>query len=242
MFSESREVRYNGLIMEAFRTSQLLSGIPGFAHGFGTREFSENALRAFARDRGFQPVLLDQIHSEIVHIVDAVPPERPRGDALVADQAGLLLVIKTADCLPILLADRKRRAVAAVHAGWRGTRAGIVERAVGIMTDRFGVSSSDLLAAMGPCIGASCYEVGEDVRGEFLESGFPSDLFVPTGRPGKFMFDLPGANALQLRIAGVPPEQIDLVDACTHCDSGLYSYRRDRNTSDRLFSFIGLSS
>jgi YfiH family protein len=242
MFSESLEVRYNGLTMEAFRTSQLLSGIPGLVHGFGTREFSEVDLGVFAVARGFHPVLLDQIHSDIVHIVAGGPAGRPPGDALITEKTGLLLVIKTADCLPILLADRKRRVVAAVHAGWRGTRSRIVERAVRIMTDRFGVPSSDLLAAGGPCIGPSCYEVGEDVRREFFESGFPAELFAPTGRPGKYLFDLPGANSLQLRIAGVPPEQIVLGDACTHCEPGLYSYRRDRNTSDRLFSFIGFSS
>jgi len=225
--------------MEALRESFLLSGIPGLVHGFGPRGFTEDDLRAFADARGFRPVLLDQIHSDIVHIVEAAPSDRPPGDALITEKTGLLLVIKTADCLPLLLADGDRRVVAAVHAGWRGTRGRIVERAVRIMTDRFGVPPSDLCAAMGPCIGPSCYEVGEDVRCEFLESGFPSDLFVPTGRPGKFTFDLPGANALQLRIAGVPSEQVDFISACTHCEPGLYSFRRDRNTSDRLFSFIG---
>jgi YfiH family protein len=227
--------------MEAFRTSQLLSGIPGLVHGFGTRAFSENDLRAFAVARGLHPVLLDQIHSEIVHVVDEAPSVRPSGDGLITEKTGLLLVIKTADCLPILLADRKRRVVAAVHAGWRGTRSRIVERAVGIMADRFGVPPSDLFAAGGPCIGPSCYEVGEDVRREFFESGCPAELFVPTGRPEKYMFDLSGANALQLRGAGLSSDRIARVDACTHCEPGLYSYRRDRNTTDRLFSFIGLS-
>jgi YfiH family protein len=228
--------------MENFRCEFLLSGIPGLIHGFGTRELAENDLRAFADARGFHPVLLDQIHSDIVHVVDRALSDRPPGDALITEKTGLLLVIKTADCLPLLLADGERRVVAAVHAGWRGTRARIVERAVRILTDRFGVPPSDLFAAMGPCIGPSCYEVGEDVRCEFLESGFSAELFVPTGRPGKYLLDLPEANRLQLQGAGLSPDRIARVDACTHCEPGLYSYRRDRNTSDRLFSFIGRSS
>jgi len=185
-------------------------------------------------------VLLDQIHSDIVHIIKDAPSDRPRGDALVTNVPGLLLVIKTADCLPLLLMDERLRVVAAVHAGWRGTRSRIVQKTVGAMKTRFGTNPADIIAAPGPCIGPACYEVGEDVRSAFLSAEFPDDLFVPAGRPAKYFLDLDAANALQLRSAGVPPGPPLRSSACTHCDPGLHSYRRDRDTSRRMFSFIGL--
>jgi len=226
--------------VERIRFVPAWSGPAGAVGGFGTRAFGEEDLRMFAAGRGCRAVWLEQIHSGTVQVIDGIPPAPPRGDALVTDQTGLLLAVKTADCLPLLLADERRRVVAAVHAGWRGTKARITEETVRVMAGRFGVRPEDLAAAMGPCIGRSCYEVGEDVRTGFREAGFPDDLFAPAGRPGKFHFDLGEANARQLRAAGVSPDRIFRAAACTLCDPELFSFRRDRNPSDRLFSFIGL--
>ncbi|MCX6566281.1 MAG: peptidoglycan editing factor PgeF [Candidatus Aminicenantes bacterium] len=219
-----------------------LSRVPDLVHGFGRKDFNEYDLQAFARERNLRPVLLDQIHSDVVHIIDDVPPVRPRGDALVTNVPGLLLVVKTADCLPLLLMDERLRVVAAIHAGWRGTRSRIVQKTVRAMKTRFGTNPADIVAAAGPCIGPACYEVGEDVRREFLSAEFPDDLFVPAGRPGKYFFDLEAANALQLRSAGVPPGPPAGLSACNHCDPDFHSYRRDHSPSDRMFSFIGLFS
>jgi len=216
--------------------------IPALAHGFGRNDFNEDDLRAFAREYNFQPVLLDQIHSDVVHIIEDAPSVRPRGDALVSNVPGLLLVVKTADCLPLLLMDERLRVVAAVHAGWRGTRSRIVQKTVRAMKARFGTNPADIIAAPGPCIGPACYEVGEDVRSEFLSAEFPDDLFIPAGRPGKYFFNLNAANALQLRSAGVPLGPPLPLSVCTHCDSDFHSYRRDHDTSRRMFSFIGLAA
>jgi len=222
------------------RNSFLLSDFPWVFFGFGTRDLTEEGLRARARERGMRLILLDQIHSDLIHIIEHAPSDRPRGDALVTAVPGLLLAIKTADCLPILMTDARLRVVAAVHAGWRGTRSRIVEKAVGIMVSRFGTNPADLVAVLGPCIGPSCYEVGDDVRSEFSDAEFPDDLFLPAGRPDKSFFDLRGANVFQLQSAGVPSDRIASASHCTHCDESLYSWRRDRDPSARLFSYIGI--
>ncbi|MHB8053926.1 MAG: peptidoglycan editing factor PgeF [Candidatus Aminicenantales bacterium] len=185
-------------------------------------------------------ILLDQIHSDFIHIVEHAPSKRPRGDALVTAVPGLLLAIKTADCLPILIVDARLRIVAAVHAGWKGTHSRIVGKAIETMVLRFGTNPSDLVAALGPCIGPSCYEVGDDVRSKFQDAEFSDDLFLPAGKPGKYFLDLPAANVRLLRDAGVPSDRIESASLCTHCDESLYSWRRDGDPSARLFSFIGI--
>jgi YfiH family protein len=231
---------YNNPGMFTTLSNERLFMIPGLEHGFGRKDFNEHDLQAFARERHFRPVMMDQIHSDLVYTIEDVPPIRPQGDALVTNVSGLLLVVKTADCLPVLLMDERLRVVAAVHAGWRGTRSRIIQKTVRAMKARFGTNLTDIIAAPGPCIGPACYEVGEDVRSEFLSAEFPADLFVPASRPGKYFFDLRAANARQLRAIGVPSSWPDEAFPCTHCDPHLYSFRRDRDTSRRMFSFIGL--
>ncbi|OGD19683.1 MAG: hypothetical protein A2W03_06955 [Candidatus Aminicenantes bacterium RBG_16_63_16] len=210
-------------------------------HGFGDGALSATGLRRLAARSSLRPVILRQVHSDIVRFAVRVPRESPRGDALVTRTPGLLLVIKTADCLPVLLVDADRRVVAAVHCGWRGTLLGILERTVKGMSERYGCDLGRLVAAFGPCIGAGCYEVGEDVRGRFLRAGYPGRLFRPsTGRPGKRLFDLAGANRLQLRRAGLDWRNILAAGVCTHCDPLLPSYRRDGKRAGRMLSFIAL--
>jgi len=222
-----------------YLTDDRLARIPGLVHGFGRRGLTEDGLRAFARENGLQPVLLDQIHSNIVHVIEEAPGIRPPGDALVTNIPGFLLVIKTADCLPLLLLDERLRVAAAVHAGWKGTRLRIARKAVETMRSRFGTNPADIIAAAGPCIGPACYEVGEDVRNEFLSAGFSEDLFAPAGRPGKHFLDLLAANTRELASAGVPALPPSGTSSCTHCDPDSYSWRRDRDPSRRMFSFIG---
>ena len=116
-------------------------------------------------------ITLSQIHSDIIHrvnLADLDPAQEPRqGDALITRERGVLLVVQTADCVPILLADTKGRAVAAVHSGWRGTLQRIAEKTLGRMRIEFGTEPQDVVAALGPAIGRSCYEVGSEVVEQF---------------------------------------------------------------------------
>jgi hypothetical protein len=222
-------------------TSPRLAEIPFLVHGFGDSALSVSSLQRLLSRSSLRPVALRQVHSDTVHFVDRVPRQSHRGDALVSRTPGLLLVIKTADCLPVLLVDEGRRAVAAVHCGWRGTVHGVLEKTVKGMQARYGCDPGRLLAVFGPCIGAGCYEVGDDVRERFLRAGFPARLFRPVpGRPGKHLFDLAAANRLQLLEAGLDKRNIFAMGICTHCDPLYPSYRRDAHRSGRMLSFIGL--
>jgi len=210
-------------------------------HGFGDGALSAAGLKRLAARSSLRPVFLRQFHSDTVRFAVRVPRESPRGDALVTRTPGLLLVVKTADCLPVLLVDADRRVVAAVHCGWRGTLLGILERTVQGMGERYGCDPARLVAVFGPCIGAGCYEVGEDVRGRFLRAAYPKRLFRRApGRSGKNLFDLAGANRLQLRRAGLEGRNIFAADVCTHCDPRYPSYRRDGKRAGRMLSFIAL--
>jgi polyphenol oxidase len=165
-----------------------------------------------------------QIHSARCLVVGE-PGCAGEGDALVTAQPGLAVSIRTADCLPVLLADPHKNVVAAIHAGWRGTAGRIVVETIRTMQDRFGTDVRDLLAAIGPGIGECCYRVGEDVRRQF-------------GLNGAGCVDLAGENQRQLIEAGVADSQIDVLRICTFCDARFYSWRRDKERAGRMISFI----
>jgi len=213
-------------------------------------------------------VTLRQIHSDIAHSVAAanVSEEAPQGDALFTRDPGILLAVQTADCVPILLADTKRRAVAAIHAGWRGTLKRIAVKTLGRMTMEFGTRPEDVMAALGPGIGRCCYEVGSDVARDFdaqfrdarawfdgpfdaLASGesdpnwLPWLTMKPPGHappPLRVHLDLLAANRAILADAGVPPRQISVSGLCTACRPDLlFSYRRE-HTTGRLMAAIGI--
>ena len=210
-------------------------------------------------------IRLKQIHSGIVHRVDA-PALRPLvGDGLITDTHGLLLAVKTADCVPVLVADVKRRTVGAFHAGWRGAAARIVEKAVGEMRRHFGSRPQDLRVAIGPCIRRCCYSVGSEVRAEFeaqfayagelFEEVFDASaihvryplLFLNQRAPGhgelgpEIHLDLVEANRRQLQDAGVDPEHISVVDGCTACDtSRFFSHRAEFGKTGRMMGVIGI--
>jgi polyphenol oxidase len=215
-------------------------------------------------------VTLRQVHSDIIHHVDAKQPvsdpDAPlTGDGLVTATAGLLLAIQTADCLPIILVDSKRRAVGVFHAGWRGTVKRIVEKGVGEMQRWFGTRPEDIKAAIGPGIGGCCYEVGEEVRTKF-ESQFSyaaklfrevkdSDpvrekyplLFLTARAPGhgelppKIFLDLAEANRRQLLSVGVPAKNIEALPMCTSCRTDLlFSYRAETGKTGRMMAVAGI--
>lgn len=207
-------------------------------------------------------VPLKQIHSDVVHLFDAPPGESRRGDASATNRPGLLLSVQTADCVPVLLVDFKKRAVAAVHAGWRGTLRRIVTKAIGKMTMQFGTRPDDLIAALGPSIGGCCYQVGPEVAVEY-QSQFPnaSQWFdelrtgeepnplqwlnmMPPGHqppPKSVLLDLRKANRAQLLESGVPPRNIHVSDLCTACRCDLlFSYRKEGAMAGRLMAVIGI--
>jgi len=217
------------------------AGISWLVHGFGTARWTEPDLAADPGFRGFTPVIMDQVHSAVVHPLEAAPHVKLAGDGLVTGTPGLLLVVRTADCLPVLLVDEARRLVGAIHCGWRGTKLRILERAVEVFRAHYGSHATDLWAACGPCIGPACYEVGPEVREEFLAAGFSATLFHPApGAAGKFLFDLRRANVEMLRASGLRGGRILTFDTCTHCGPGFLSYRRDRDKEGRMVNFIGI--
>ena len=174
---------------------------------------------------------LRQIHSAVVVEADA-PGILGEGDALISQDVSV--GVKTADCLPILIADPRQRAFGAVHAGWRGTLAGVAASAVHLMQELYHSHPEDLLLAMGPCIAPCCFEVGPEVSVEF-RSLFPErdDLGDRTS------IDLREANLRILEQAGVKRAQVDVAAFCTRCGPGFHSYRRDREQSGRMLSFAG---
>jgi YfiH family protein len=168
-------------------------------------------------------------------------PDR-RYRALVTDRPGILLIIKTADCLPVLVVDRPNKAVAAVHCGWRGTLKKVLAKTLGTMHQIYDSDFASLSVVLGPCIDRACYEVGEDVREKFQSEGPQNGVFIRhPSKKEKYMLDLRKANRTQILALGVPEKNIFSVDICTHCDSDLFSYRRDRDHAGRLVNFIGLS-
>lgn len=231
------------LVMDLrFATVPALASLPGLVHGFEQRPvFGPSESREATRARTEEALegagelfLMRQIHGvEVRQPPWARPPE---GDAAVAVEPGQLLGIETADCLPVLLVDPRQRAVAAAHAGWRGTVGGVAAAAVRALVAR-GSRAADLLAATGPSIGPCCYEVGEELREAFGTSGAAFFRPGPRGRPH---LDVRAANVRQLQQAGVSPDRIVHVDDCTACHPDrYYSYRRDGAGTGRMISFVG---
>jgi YfiH family protein len=168
---------------------------------------------------------LKQIHSDVSFTTES-PGCAGEGDALVTQTPGIAVSIRTADCFPILLADSETRAVAAVHAGWRGTAAGVVRSTLARMNSEFGTDAGDVFAAIGPGIGPCCYEVGVEVARQFG--------MVQSGN-----LDLAVENRRQLIAAGLRPERIDQVGGCTFCNAAqFFSWRRDHDRAGRMISFI----
>lgn len=202
---------------------------------------------------------LRQCHSNGVVCLDRFAPENPpaEGDALITHRSGLLLAVQVADCLPVLIVDKARRVLAALHAGWRGILAGIVPRTLEAMQSRFACDPRHCLAVIGPSIGPCCYEVGQDVAAPF-EEAFPGrpELWRDLQSPGRAlspgtgpsvdpgnsrrMLDLSAACRCQLETAGLPDKSIFSHPPCTCCNRDVfYSYRADRGSTGRMLAAIG---
>lgn len=167
----------------------------------------------------------------------------PTGDGLTTDRCGLLISVSTADCVPVLLFDPVRRAVSAVHAGWRGSYLNISAKAVDAMQTNYGSKPKDILSGIGPSIGPCCFEVGSDVW-EKLERGYPyGKQVVVHGKGEKAWVDLAQLNRLQLIGAGLRPENIHDTGLCTACYPNLfYSFRRDGKKIGNMTSGLMLTS
>jgi YfiH family protein len=204
-------------------TSPLLSSCDWLDHGFGTRhsQLSQGGMAD-----------LKQIHSAVVWEADQAG-RIGEGDALITRVPGVTVSVRTADCYPILLADTRQRVVAAVHAGWRGTHARIVEKTI----EQMASDPRDVIAAIGPGIGACCYFVGDEV----------AQLF---GLDHAGKIDLAAANRQQLLAMGVPDAQISVQGDCTFCCTEAdapfpsafryFSFRREKDEAGRMISFIGI--
>jgi YfiH family protein len=228
-------------------------------HLFTTREWSLGS-RAEAADQDWQPVAaslgvdadhlvrMHQVHGASVVVRRAgappVPPAaRPHADIVVSDDPSLVLAVQTADCVPLLVADRVTGAVAAAHAGWRGLAAGVPGATVAALAREFGSRPADLVAAVGPSIGAVRYEVGEEVRERFGAAGFPAsqlERWLLRGRrPAHWQFDGWRSAQDQLEAAGLTPDHIHVAAMCTATSPDLFcSYRRDGTGAGRIAGAI----
>lgn len=173
-----------------------------------------------------------QVHGDVV--VDAATAAEAQADAIACDDPGLLVAVRTADCVPILLGCRRRGAVVAIHAGWRGLVADVPAAAVRhLVAD--GSASDDLVAAIGPAIGVEAFEIGHEVADAFHESGLSAAVHDRIPRPHA---DLHAAARQRLIDAGLAPDRIDGVECCTAADRRYFSHRRDEGRTGRHLSAI----
>ncbi len=168
---------------------------------------------------------------------------RPHADIVMTDDPARAVAVQVADCVPLLLADPVKRAVAAVHAGWRGTASRVAQVAIQAMESHFGTRAGDVIAAIGPAIGACCYQVRGDVLGVFEKAGFARDELGSWFRAddGHYRLDVPTANRDQLIASGVAARNIGSCSLCTACHPSLFpSYRRDGAGAGRIAGVIRL--
>ena len=188
-----------------------------------------------------------QVHGTDLLVIDSPNPEfshflKLECDGIVTNQTGLMIAVCVADCVPVLLHDPVKGVVAALHAGWLGTVGNIAGKGVEAMVSLFGSSTKDIVAAIGPCISACCYEVDAPVRDAFKKAGAAWNLYAKECGDGKWQLDLSGANRQQLLDAGLAPGQIECEPLCVSCTQELFfSYRRDGGDTGRQVGFIMLN-
>ena len=243
-------------------TSDSVITVPAFAsarsgvrHFFGTRRHVAGlnvevgapapvqALEGAARSSWILSV--KQVHGTDALVVDRALSSSDRfpggWDALVTDQRGIMVAVRTADCVPVLMHDQKRKVVAAVHAGWRGAVAGIVGKTLSVMESRFGTIPEHVQVSIGPSAGVCCYEVDQTVLDKLPEACPDFQRVVRGQRSCKAYLDLKMLIREQARTAGVHPDSITCVNLCTICHEELFfSYRREGKVIGTMVSAIGL--
>jgi YfiH family protein len=213
--------------------------VAGLRHGFLDKNDSTGGpwSAVLARLGTPLPVAVPrQVHG--THVVMAsADGVAPQADGLVVCRPGLLAAVVTADCAPVLLVDPDQRVAAAVHAGWRGAAAGVLESALTFLRAEFGVQPRSLSAAIGPAVGGCCYEVGLDVQAAFRARSGETTVPAWETRAGRRYLDLRAALRLLLQGAGVTT--VETLGPCTVCSPSFHSYRRDGAGTGRQLSFVG---
>ena len=199
-----------------------------------------------ARGRAWM-LSVKQVHGTEALIVDRPVTEADRfeggWDALITDQPGVTLVVRTADCVPVLVYDRRNKAVAAVHSGWRGTLAGVVPKTIQTMVSRFGIQAGDVRVSIGPSAGACCYEVDQAVLEPLRSRREDWRTLLQNDRGSKAHLDLKALVRRQTTESGIPSEHITVVNVCTICHPALfYSYRREGRVNGTMLNGIALVS
>lgn len=233
----------------------LLSAVPGLVHLFTVKGAEPGAALREASGSPMPLHTLNQVHGAAVRLVPWDEARRepargpvaggftapPEGDALATRRAGIALGVRVADCAPILIVDERSGALAAVHAGWRGTAAGVLRAAIGVLREALGARPSDLRVGIGPSIGPCCFEVGEEVVEALVRADPGAAACVLPG--ARRRVDLVEANRRQALDCGVPPPRIQAAGLCTFCRGDLLaSYRRDRESAGRMAGIIGWRS
>jgi len=258
--SEFRTIRGRSVTLGILRVPGW-ERFPGLVHGFlGRRggvscgEYASLNLSAQVNDTpeavarnwdlvgrvtGLRLVRMRQVHGN--HVVRVLGPTQVVGDAdgMYTSVSGLGLTVLSADCVPVLMVDPRVRAVAAVHAGWRGTLAGVVPTMVEALSREFGTDPADMHVALGPAIAACCYVVQREI-GDGLTSrwGAMPEAWSPEGSHGRL--DLRAANGAMLVRMGIPKDRIEVIGSCTSCHfEGYFSHRRSGGLTGRQGSFIG---
>lgn len=210
-------------------------GLP-LQHGFGCRDVT---LQDYLGDGCFPATT--QVHGAAVHVFTTPLQAHYRGDAWLTQEPGVVVAVRTADCVPVLLYHRRLRLIAAIHAGWRGLVAGVIQATIATAGENFRADPNGWEAAVGPCIGAEAFEVDAPVLTACEQAGLPVDRHVRASRPDHWYCDLRGLVAHALTAAGVPPENISVSSLCTVARSGdFHSWRRDRSPEGRQINFLVL--
>jgi len=207
-------------------------------------ENREKTSEYFFQKFPLQYIVANQTHSDHIHIVNSSETKGWKTiedaisdcDALITNISNIMLTILTADCVPILLYDKEKRVIAAVHAGWKGTKAHIVSKTVEKMIEHYQSQTKDIIVGIAPSIGRCCYEVDNDVAKHFSDT--PKGYTV---KKDKYILDLPYINKQQLLDVGILEENIEMSNICTSCEvDRFFSYRKEQGCSGRFMSMIGL--
>lgn len=232
--------RWGGISPTPWRSLNMANGVGD------QRERVEKNRRLFLRAAGFHrtlPIMVTQVHGhEIVEVKDEGAGVAHRSaDALITNCSHLPIAVQVADCTPIFLYDPVGPALAAIHAGWRGTSQKIVEMAIGRLQARYQSEPSNLKAVIGPHIGACCYEVDEPVQRVFAEADLLFALEPSKNKEARWQLDLGAANEHILLARGVQPENVTNANLCTSCDARFFSHRRDGFPTGRMLAVAELT-
>lgn len=214
----------------SYFVSKRLSSFPELTHGFTTRETGDKIPGV---------VTLKQIHSNQVWIVEDNEIRNREGDALIIKKKGILVGVRTADCVPLLVYNPANKIAAAIHVGWRGLISGVIEATLQVLKNNFNSNFSKLQIVLGPALCPGCFEIGPDVASQFKDK-FGDRLTISPGRNDRSFVDLRKACCLVLEDKGAPASSIEVLPHCTACEPELfYSYRRG-DCDGRMLAFIGV--